>query len=145
VLVSVSEDRHNEARRVCDLAVTWAEADPSVRAVGLAGSYARGAGRADSDVDLVILAVHLDQLLDDDAWHERFCDVRLVRAERFGILVERRLRLPSGLDIEVGIAPLEWCGTDPVDTGTRRVVREGFRILYDPDGLLRNLVDAVGP
>jgi hypothetical protein len=67
----------------------------------------------------------------------------LVRSEEFGVLIERRLRLPSGLEIEVGIAPTSWAATDPLDDGTHRVVRDGFRILHDRDGLLKNLLDTV--
>jgi predicted nucleotidyltransferase len=145
--VSVAEapNRHaQEADRVCALAVMWGEGDPSIRAIGLAGSYARRAARADSDVDLVVLAEDPRMLLEDNEWHRRFGDVELVRSEEFGVVVERRLRLPSGLEIEVGIAPPSWAATDPVDEGTHRVVRDGFRILHDRDGLLKNLVDRVG-
>jgi predicted nucleotidyltransferase len=137
-------DREREAARACEVAAIWADEDSSLRAVGLAGSYARNAARADSDVDLVVLAIDPQRLLDDDAWHRRFGDVRLVRAERFGVLIERRLQLPSGLEIEVGIVSTSWASIDPVDAGTRKVVQDGFRILHDPDGHLKRLVETVG-
>jgi hypothetical protein len=35
-----------------------------------------------------------------------------------------------------------WAATDPVDPGTRRVVRDGMSILYDPGGLLERLAEA---
>jgi predicted nucleotidyltransferase len=132
-----------EAERVCDIAVAWGQDDLSIRAIGLAGSYARGSPRADSDVDLVVLTENPTRLLEEDGWHQRFGDVELVRSEEFGVLVERRLRLPSGLEIEVGIAPTSWAATDPVDTGTQCVVRDGFTILFERDHLLTRLVHSV--
>ena len=50
---------------------------------------------------------------------------------------------PSGLEVEVGIAAPSWAATDPVDPGTRRVVEEGMRIIYDPEELLTRLVGAL--
>jgi len=141
--MDAANEHAHEADRVFDLAVTGAEGESSFRAIGLAGSYARRAARTDSDVDLVVLAEDPRQLLEDDEWHRRFGDVELVRSEEFGVVVERRLRLPSGLEIEVGIAPTSWAATDPVDAGTHRVVREGFRILVDRDRLLARLVQSV--
>jgi hypothetical protein len=69
---------------------------------------------------------------------------RIVRTERLGPLTERRLALPSGLELEVGIAEPSWASVVPVDPETRSVVANGFRILHDPHGLLRSLVSAVG-
>src|SRR5262249_42066838 len=135
--------RKREADCICDIATTWGQEDPLIRAVGLAGSYARGTPRADSDVDLIVLTEEPSHLLDHDEWHSRFGDVELVRSETFGVLVERRLRLATGLDIEVGVVPTSWAGIDPIDAGTRRVVKEGFHVLYDRDGLLTALVESV--
>ena len=42
----------------------------------------------------------------------------------------------------MGIASPSWASTDPVDEGTRRVVEDGMRIVYDPDRLLVRLADA---
>lgn len=35
-----------------------------------------------------------------------------------------------------------WAATGPVDPGTRSVVRDGFRVLHDSEGLLARLVEA---
>ncbi len=99
--------------------------------------------RADSDVDLIVLTDEPSRLLNHDEWQNRFGDVELVRSETFGVLVERRLRLVTGLDIEVGVVPTSWAATDPVDAGTHRVVSGGFQVLYDRDGLLTKLVQSV--
>lgn len=65
-----------------------------------------------------------------------------MNTEQWGPLTERRFVLPSGLEVEVGVASPSWVTTDPVDPGTRSVVEGGMSILYDPEGLLVRLVDA---
>ena len=122
-----------------DRLVTYAATDPLVRGVLLVGSWARGAARMESDIDLVLLAA------DPDALAGVGPDVvggRVVRRRSWGALEETRLLLPSGLEVEVGVVALSWAATDPVDAGTRRVVTDGHRILYDPDRLLVRLAAA---
>ena len=68
----------------------------------------------------------------------------MVWARRLGTVTERRFALPSGLEVELGVAPPSWAATDPVDEGTRRVVADGVSVIYDPEGLLSGLLDACG-
>jgi RimJ/RimL family protein N-acetyltransferase len=99
-----------------------------VRALGLVGSHARGAPRADEPVDVEGLGG------------------RVVGTQRWGVLTEHRLESGDGLDIEVGVAPTSWASLDPLDDGTARVASEGMRVLHDPDGMLCALAAAVpGP
>jgi uncharacterized protein len=108
-------------------------------AVLLVGSYARGAARPDSDVDIVVLMADPDPAcVDEMAFGE------LIRTETFGPISERRFRTPGGLEVEFGVGPLSWAATDPVDPGTHRVVSDGARILHDPAGLLADLLKAAG-
>jgi len=69
--------------------------------------------------------------------------VALVGQRQFGDVTERRLRRGDGVDIEIGLAPLSWAETNPVDAGTARVVREGFSIVFDPHGTLARLGEVV--
>ncbi len=68
----------------------------------------------------------------------------LVHAGEQGVLSERRVRLPSGLEVDFGFVAPSWASTDPVDAGTAQVVRDGCRPLLDDSGLLERLVAAVG-
>lgn len=115
-------------------------------AVALVGSWARSAGRQDSDVDLIVLSSEPDALLAGDAtaWGSVFGEgVELIRCADFGLLQERRLRRADGLEVEVGVGGPEWARTDPPDAGSARVVRDGMRILFDPLALLAAFADAV--
>ena len=112
-------------------------------AVGLAGSWARGDARMDSDVDLVLLTTAKRDYLDDETWVRELGGLRVIRTEQWGpTMTERRFILPSGLEVEAGIAPPLWAATDPVDPNLQPIVQEGFRSLYDPEGLLMRLMEA---
>jgi predicted nucleotidyltransferase len=124
-------------------AAAWADARDDVAAVALVGSWARGAERPDSDLDLVVLTDDPAGYLERDDWVEELQPgAELVATRDWGTIVERRIRLPSGLEVEVGIGRPSWADTSPVDPGTRRVVRDGMQALYDPRGMLAALIDA---
>ena len=119
--------------------VRWAETRSDIRAVALVGSYARRAERTDSDIDLAILTFRPDRYTREEDWVIELGLGNLVQTEDWGAIKERRLRLPDGLEIEVGIGEPTWASVDPLDPGTRDVVNNGMRPLYDPDGLLQRL------
>jgi uncharacterized protein len=104
-----------------------------------------GAGVADSDAGsrLILLVEDATEYTQRADWIDALGATRIVRTERFGQLTERRLALPSGVEIEVGIVEPAWASVVPLDSLTRQVVERGFRILHDPHGLLRSLVAAV--
>jgi uncharacterized protein len=124
----------------------WAKLRSDIRGVALVGSHARGQPRADSDVDLLLLAENPSRFR-DPAW---LADLDLPparwRDEEYGPVWSRRVWLASGDEIELSFAPLSWADVSPIDPGTRKVVSDGCRILYDPDGLLQRLtLDAPRP
>lgn len=139
-----SDARAAEVERVVQQASHWAATRPDIRALLLVGSWARRAARSDSDVDLVVLTTTPDFYTPDGAWTRELDAVEISRVQQWGSIAERRLVLPSGLEVEIDIGPLSWAQADPVDTGTRRVVTDGCRILYDPDDHLQRLIVACG-
>ena len=122
--------------------VAWAAVRADVLAVGMAGSQARGDARADSDVDLVLLVCDARAYLDGSWAQEALGSAVDVRTRWWGPLLERRFRLGSGLEVELGFASATWADV-PVDPGTARVVTDGFVVLSDPSGLLGRLVEEV--
>ena len=120
----------------------WAARRADVVAVGLAGSWARDRARPDSDVDLVVLTTDPDVYLENKAWIVELGGLRVVKTRAWGPMTERRFMLPSGLEVDAGIAPPSWAATGPIDSGTRTVVRDGFSVLYDPGKVLARLVGA---
>ncbi len=121
----------------------WAGQHNEIVAVALVGSHAGGEATPESDVDLIILTGDLHSQLGDRSWLAEFGQVLSVALEQWGVVASLRVQYRDGPEVEFGIAPARWAWTDPVDRGTREVVRRGMRILYDPNEVLRALADAV--
>ncbi|HTR70150.1 MAG TPA: nucleotidyltransferase domain-containing protein [Mycobacteriales bacterium] len=133
-------------RRAVLAAHRLANQSPDVVAVAVVGSWARKTAGPQSDIDLIVLTDDPETLLDSEDWFALFdASAHLVRANSFGALQERRLAVPGGPDIEVGIGRPSWATTCPIDEGTARVAVAGMTIVYDPTGCLRALRAAVRP
>ena len=139
-VVAVTQQRSEEMRSIIQMVHQWAAERDDVRGLAVVGSWARGAARMDSDVDIVVLTDTPDHA-DAQRWM-RLLGGQLIRLQRWGPLNEVRIRRPSGFEVELGIAPLSWATTAPVDDGTYRVISDGLRIVYDPDGILAALSTA---
>ena len=135
--------RRHQVRQVVARTRQWAMTHQDVRASFVVGSYAYGRPRMGSDVDILFLTetpqAHLVGL---EFVSAIVPGARLVRAEQWGPLHERRVRLPSGLLVEFGISTPQWCAL-PLDAGTARVLTDGCKILTD-DGLVRDALTALG-
>ena len=46
-------------------------------------------------------------------------------------------------DLEFGVVSPAWATTEPIDPGTYAVASRGLLALYDPEGLLGRLVEAI--
>ena len=130
--------RQRAVRALIDDVKAWATECEGVQAVVLVGSYARHAERMASDVDLTVLTDEPDRLADSEWFETLRPGARLVRAMDWGPVRERRMRLRSGLQVELGIAPMSWASV-PLDAGTRRVLSDGHRVIYDT-GVLASAV-----
>jgi predicted nucleotidyltransferase len=137
-----ADARRAEVEAFLERATGWAARRPDVVALALVGSYARGVDRPDSDVDLMVLTTDPTRYLDREDWIGELGAERLVTTRSWGPVTERRLALPSGLEVEVGVAPPSWAAVDPVDAGSRQVMTDGNRVLYDPAGLLAAFIAA---
>jgi predicted nucleotidyltransferase len=142
--VTTTLERRTQVEELLRSAVAWAGQRDDVEALALVGSWARGDGRMDSDVDLIVLSTDPATYVEGTDWIEDFVDAELIATRDWGAITERRLRLPTGLEIEVGVGSSDWAMTDPIDPGTRKVVQEGFRVLHDPQGVLAALAAACG-
>jgi uncharacterized protein len=138
-----------EGEKLLAINTTWLQNRADVLALLLVGSYARGAARPDSDLDLVILSTTPRFYRNDLAWpnhlpwFELGVTVENWRDQDYGRLWSRHVRLSSGLVIEYGFAPGNWASIDPLDEGTCQVMRPGHRILYDPWRILATLSEQV--
>jgi predicted nucleotidyltransferase len=129
----------DEVGALLDLLPRWAQQRRDVRAVAIVGSWAYRAPRKDSDVDVILLTEEPSLYTEREDWIEQLGGVALVATRAWGVITERRFRLPSGLEVELGVGRPSWASVAPVDEGTRRVATDGLVALHDPDGLLGEL------
>jgi predicted nucleotidyltransferase len=120
--------------------VGWAESRRDIRALLVVGSYARGSATATSDVDLVVLTESPARYLEDEGWVRDVGGVEVVRTRAWGPLTERRVRFPSGLEVEFGFVRPSWAWMEPIEPGTRQVLDDGCRLLLDKDGVVTPLL-----
>ena len=125
-----------------DRVTDWVAHQPTIAAVALVGSHARGEARPDSDIDLVLLCTEPHVFLTETSWIHRFGEVRTCHTEEWGAVTSLRVYYTDGLEVEFGMTTLAWAAV-PVDPGTRHVVSHGMRILWDREGVLARLQEAV--
>lgn len=119
----------------------WAASQSDVRAVALVGSHARGTAGSDSDVDLVVVVDDLVRRLHDQTWVAHFGDAASVTHEDWGLVQSLRVTYADGREVEFGLTTAGWA-EPPLEAGTVRVIRDGLRVVFDPDGLLGGAIDA---
>jgi predicted nucleotidyltransferase len=121
----------------------WSKRRRDIRAVALVGSYARMEANPSSDVDLVILTNDPQKYLADTAWLRVFGIVITQKVEEYGKLTSLRVWYESGLEIEYGFTTREWVKS-PLDKGTKRVIDDGMRVLFEKEKLLSPYETAAG-
>lgn len=136
----ITPDREAEIAGITEAVTAWAYTRPDIQGVVVVGSWARGTANMSSDIDIVLLTNDPATYIVSTGWWGFLGRAELIATRQWGPLTERRVALPSGLEIEFGIVPPSWASIDPTDPGTMRVVRDGLQIIYDPDGLLQALV-----
>lgn len=128
--------RRRRATAAVERLTDWLGPRADVLALALVGSYAYDRPRMASDVDLVLITTDKAKYADSLEWAEVLDRrPRLIRSAEWGPVTERRVRLRSGLIVELGITGPGWPAV-PLDPGTARVLRDGCRVLHDPDALL---------
>lgn len=138
-----------EVEAIIALITAWFSTRADVQAIVVVGSVVRGTARPDSDLDLVLLVDDPTWYRTDQTWVTAIpwqtigLTVSDIKDADFGALWSRFVTLTAGPPVELGFASPYWASTDPLDTGTAQVVRDGCRICYDPIGLLVRLVAAV--
>ncbi|MFV9505163.1 MAG: nucleotidyltransferase domain-containing protein [Oscillochloridaceae bacterium umkhey_bin13] len=142
----MQSDQSNTDARLLNGMTTWFQERPGVVAIALVGSHARGTARPDSDLDLVLLVDDPQVYLHDQAWLTSLvvdtlnASVISFQDEDYGALWSRRVFMSLGHEVEFGFASPSWAATEPLDPGTRQVVQDGCRVLYDPHGMLTRVL-----
>lgn len=121
----------------------WAEKHPDISGALLVGSFARGNAQPESDIDICLLTSKTDQFIKDDTWLQAFGVPKKIDHEDWGAVKTLRTFFTDGVEVEFNFADSSWASTNPIDSGTFKVVSDGSRILYDPSGILAKLLKQV--
>lgn len=122
---------------------TWVTEQKDISALAVVGSFARARATETSDVDIMLVTTAQQRYLNDDSWITQFGEVEEINRENWGAVQTKRVFYTNGLEAEFNFATSSWANTHPVEDGTRRVVTDGMHILYDRDGILHTLRDAI--
>jgi len=125
-----------------DRVTAWATYQPTIAGVALVGSYARGEASPDSDIDMVLLCEEPHAFLADTSWIHHFGTVARCQTEAWGVVTSLRVHYTESFEVEFGLTTLAWAAV-PVDPRTRHVVSHGMRMLWDREGLLARLREAM--
>lgn len=117
----------------------WASAQPDIIALALVGSYARGDATESSDIDLVILTSNPERYLDETGWVRCFGPVERQQVEDWGMVTSLRVWYADGREVEFGLTTPAWTA-HPIDEGTRKVVADGIKILFERGDCLTSLI-----
>jgi predicted nucleotidyltransferase len=130
----------------------WARSRPDILGLAVVGSWARGAARAGSDVDLILLASDPQSFRYDENWlieiHWGERRIASWRDADYGAVWSRHVQLTPPCEIEFTFCAPAWAATDPVDPGTANVVSNGCRVLLDmldKARLFEKLLAVAGP
>ena len=141
--------RRQEANAVIDAIGAWAIRRDDIRAMALVGSWARGNPHRASDIDVLLLTDNADEYRPRRTW---LCEIdfrsagyRLhsTKTTFYGVVWSRHVYLRPTAELELTFADCSWAETEPVDEGTRRVVKDAIRIIFDRDGSLARCIHAV--
>jgi len=113
----------------------WAFLRSDILALAVVGSYARGAATPTSDLDLVLISTHPAQYLQNTDWVQQFGDVAKQQVEDYGLVTSLRVWYKDGPEVEFGLTDERWSAL-PLDEGTRRVIEDGMRVLFEKDQIL---------
>jgi predicted nucleotidyltransferase len=138
-----------EANAIVSAVTSWAIKRGDIRAMALVGSWARGNPTKVSDIDLLFLSDRVYEYRRSQEWLTEIdfagAGYRLNSSESvtYGVVWSRHVHLLPAAEVELTFAECSWAQTEPVDDGTRGIVKDAFRIIFDKDQMLSRLITAV--
>lgn len=109
-----------------------------IESVIIVGSYARGTNKENSDLDIVIITPNKSKIVRNQDFVQNFGEVYKKQTEYYGACTSIRVWYKNGQEVEFGIVEPSWIET-PLDTGTNKVLRGGYKIVIDKKDYFENL------
>lgn len=125
------EDFFNELKE-------YAENTSYIESILIVGSYARGTNKENSDLDIVIITSNKSGMIANQDFTQEFGEVYKQQTEYYGACTSIRVWYRDGKEVEFGIVEPSWISM-PLDTGTYRVLSDGYRLIVDKKRYFENL------
>ena len=113
----------------------WAVTEAGIHAVALVGSHARKSATEVSDVDLIVVVSSPNIYLKYRQWTGLFGNVVREQTEFYGKCTSLRVWYDEGMEVEYGFVDESWARL-PVDEGTRKIVSDGMKVMFERKPLL---------
>jgi len=113
----------------------WAATEAGIHAIALIGSYARNTATEVSDVDLIVVVSSPNIYLKYRQWTWLFGNVVREKTELYGKCTSLRVWYDEGIEVEFGFVDESWAAL-PADEGTRGVVSNGMKVMFERKPLL---------
>lgn len=136
-----------QVEQIVQQVAQWAGFNRLILAAALVGSQARGTAHDESDIDLMLLTRQpllfrrSTNWLSEIHWGHR--RIESWKDKDYGAVWSRHVHLNDEIghtEVELSFGHTDWASTNPLDSGTQRVIRDGCHILYDPEERLTQLV-----
>ena len=114
----------------------------TIESVIMVGSYARGTNTETSDLDLCLITTNKSEMVEDTSFCDIFGRVDKKQVEYYGACTSVRVWYESGLEVEFGLVEPSWI-SQPLDDGTRKVLRDGYKVIVDKKYYFQNLESCV--
>lgn len=113
----------------------WAAIEAGIQAVALVGSHARKTATMKSDVDLIVMVSPPNIYLMHKQWTSLFGNVIREQVEDYGNCTSLRVWYSDELEVEYGFVDESWASL-PLDEGTRKIVSDGMKVMFERKPLL---------
>lgn len=109
-----------------------------IECILVVGSVARGTNTIGSDLDIMIITTNKSFLVQDKSFIEYFGIVINSKIEYYRACTSIRVWYQDENEIEFEIVDPSWISL-PLDSGTRKVLTEGYKIIIDKKHYCQNL------
>ena len=131
-----------QVSEIKETAVRLGENDNLISCILLVGSYARNEQKPDSDIDLVVISKDKNKMINIHDWIKKMGEIDSeIKIEYCGEITSLRINC-NGIEYELGIGSAKWIEL-PLDSGTRKVLEDGYIVMYEKDNVMKNVKSEV--
>jgi len=121
----------------------WFKSQENVMGILVVGSFARGEQTNESDLDLMILCDDYGEFIKDQSWISNFGIMTNSKLENWGAVKTIRVFFENKDEVEFNFSTKSWAEINPLDAGTKKVMSDGYKIIYDPMNIFKRLGERI--